>query len=75
MAPIVDGLESVYQAEVEFIRLNAAVGDGLDTFQYYGLPGHPSYLLLSPAGDVLWTGAGEIPAQSIEQEILLSLEK
>jgi hypothetical protein len=70
MMPIVDGLEEVYQEEITFIRLNAAVDQGKETFRYYNLLGHPSYLLLNPVGDVLWSGIGEIPENIINEEIM-----
>ncbi len=70
MMPIVDGLEENYQEEITFIRLNAAAGQGRKTFRYYNLPGHPSFLLLNPAGDVLWSGFGEISENVINEEIM-----
>ena len=69
MRPIVDGLEADYQDQIDFIRLNAAGADGLATFRHYGLFGHPSYLMLNPAGDVLWSGTGEISSEAIDQEV------
>ena len=70
MMPIVDGLEEDYQEEIVFIRLNAAVDQGKETFRHYNLLGHPSFLLLNPAGDVLWSGIGEIPENVINEEIM-----
>ena len=70
MMPIVDGLEEDYQEEIKFIWLNAAEDPGRKTFRYYNLRGHPSFLLLNPAGDVLWSGIGEIPENVINEEIM-----
>lgn len=72
MMPIVDGLEERYQDQMAFIRLNAA-DDGKETFRYYGLPGHPSYLLLNPSGDVLWSGFGSQSFAVLEMEFLIHL--
>jgi hypothetical protein len=69
MMPIVDGLEEDYQEEITFIRLNAAIDEGRKTFRFYNLPGHPSFLLLNPSGEVLWTGFGEMPASVIDAEL------
>ncbi len=70
MMPIVDGLEEDYQEEIKFIWLNAAVDTGRETFRYYNLRGHPSFLLLNPAGDVLWSGIGEISEGLIDSELM-----
>ncbi len=70
MMPIVDGLEGDYQEGIVFIRLNAAVDQGKETFRYYNLLGHPSFLLLNPAGDVLWSGIGEISEGIIDSELM-----
>ena len=69
MAPIVDGLENKYQDQITFIRLDANSKVGGETFRNYGLLGHPSYVLLNPAGDVLWKGVGEQTAATLEVEI------
>jgi hypothetical protein len=75
MMPIVDGLEEDYQKEIVFIRLNAAVDEGKETFRYYNLPGHPGFLLLDPSGDVLWSGTGEIPENVIDAELMNNIIK
>ena len=75
MMPIVDGLEDKHDEEVVFIWLDAAGDEGRETFRYYGLPGHPSFLLLNPSGDVLWSGFGEISEETIELELLSNIPK
>ena len=65
MEPIVDGLEQQYQEEITFFRINAGT-NGRDTFSYYNLLGHPGYVLLNPAGDVLWSGVGELLVDQID---------
>lgn len=68
MEPIVDGLEKNYQEDIIFIRLNADT-DGNATFNHYNLIGHPSYVLLNPDGEVLWSGVGELPVDQIDREL------
>ena len=69
MTPIVDGLVAEYEEQVDFKFLNAAQGDGKRFFEFYGLPGHPSYILLSPEGEVIWRGLGPVSAEALGSEI------
>lgn len=69
MQPIVDGIESEYQQEVAFIRVNAGTADGLEIFNAYSLFGHPAYLLLNPQGEILWQSVGEQPRDLIEDQL------
>ena len=69
MTPIVDGLEAEYEEQVDFKFLNAGQGDGKRLFELYGLPGHPSYILLSPDGKVIWRGFGPVSAEALGSEI------
>jgi hypothetical protein len=54
----VNGLQSQFEGQVAFIILNAAFGEGKDAFEAYKLPGHPSYVLLNPSGEVVWRAFG-----------------
>ena len=58
MTPVVNGLQSQFEGQVAFIILNAAFGEGKDAFEAYKLPGHPSYVLLHPSGEVVWRAFG-----------------
>ncbi|MHA1937327.1 MAG: TlpA family protein disulfide reductase [Candidatus Thorarchaeota archaeon] len=58
MTPVVNGLESNFTAKVDFRLLNAGFGLGQRAFNSYGLPGHPSFLILDPTGVVLWKSFG-----------------
>ncbi len=69
MTPIVDGLVAEYEEQVDFKFLNAGLGDGKQIFEFYGLPGHPSYILLSPDSEVLWRGFGPMSAEALGSEI------
>ncbi len=66
MEPVVNGLEMSYMDQIEFRTINAGTPDGQAMFRSFGLPGHPSYVLLNPAGEVLWTGFGEQARENIE---------
>ncbi len=69
MTPIVNGLEAEYGERVEFKLLNVGLDDGKRFFEFYGLRGHPSYVLLGADGEVLWRGFGPMSAESLTSEI------
>jgi hypothetical protein len=69
MKPVVNGLEQFYGDDTEFLRLNAGYGEGQEVFLFYGMRGHPSYLLLAPDGEVLWRGIGPLTREALEQAV------
>lgn len=69
MEPVVNGLEETYIEEVDFRAIDANTVDGQKAFRAYGLPGHPSYIILNPSGDVLWKGFGEQPLSDLADQI------
>ncbi len=75
MAPVVNGLEEVYSSEIEFRRIDANSTEGRPAFQYFGLQGHPSYVLLNPKGEVLWQGLGEQSSEMLQEKINIVLNK
>ena len=75
MRPVVDGLEERYQDQVEFRRIDANSPTGKSAFQAYALRGHPGFVLLSTDGRTLWSGVGELPADKLEEQIRLALDK
>lgn len=75
MQPIVDGLESEYTGRIEFRSLDAFTDDGGQAFRAYNLRGHPSYIVLNPAGEVLWTGLGEQTASQIKPQLDAALNQ
>lgn len=75
MVPVVDGLEEKYQDQVEFRRIDANSPTGKIAFQAYALRGHPGFVLLSTDGTTLWSGVGEQPAEILEEQIRLTLDK
>lgn len=73
MTPVVNGLRNEFVDKLDLQTLNAGFGDGEKAFKHYGLPGHPSYLILDPEGGVIWRGFGpqskETLAQAIEDAV------
>ncbi len=65
MTPVVSGLEIDFAEVVDFRSLDAASGIGQRAFNSYGLPGHPSYLILDPQGEVLWRNFGPQTRETI----------
>ena len=75
MEPVVNGLEDIYGSEIEVRRLNANNPEGKSAFQYYGLQGHPSFILLNSDGEVLWQGLGKQPGKILQENIDIALGK
>jgi hypothetical protein len=75
MEPVVNGLEEIYSSEIEFRRIDANSQEGKPVFQYYNLQGHPSYVLLNSAGEVLWQGLGEQTSEILKEKIINTLEQ
>lgn len=69
MTPVVNGLEPEFGELVDFRSLDAASGEGQRAFNTYGLPGHPSYLILGPQGEVLWRSFGPQTRETITTAI------
>jgi hypothetical protein len=74
MTPVVNGLEEAYQERVDFRILDANKGVGRSAFGFYRLPGHPSYVILNPDGEVLWQAAGTQSESSLDDAIQASLQ-
>ncbi|MCJ7658215.1 MAG: hypothetical protein MUO67_03590 [Anaerolineales bacterium] len=73
MESVVDRLENDFGKQVEFRRIDAGTQDGQAVFRAYGLQGHPSYVMVDPSGEVLWTGLGEQSAETLKSQIKLVL--
>ncbi len=69
MEPVVNGLEESYRDQLEFRRIDANTPEGQRAFRAFGLPGHPSFILLNPKGEILWRGFGQQPGEAIEAEL------
>ena len=66
MAPIVDGLEQQYAAQIVVKRINAAEGDGPAIMRDYRLQGHPTLRMFDRAGQETGRFIGVQPAAEIE---------
>ena len=75
MSPVVNGLETTFGEQVEIRSLNAAFGHGRNAILNYGLPGHPSYVILDPQGEVLWSAFGPQSAGALEEVIEEAISK
>ena len=64
-----DRLEEEYADLVDFRRLDADSNEGKQAFRAYQLLGHPSYVLLSPNGELLWKGQGEQSFEELDAQI------
>lgn len=73
MEPVVNGLEEKYQDQIEFRWIDANSLVGKTAYQAYVLRGHPTYVLLNPDGDVLWSGLGEVSRGSLEEQVLKAI--
>lgn len=73
MEPVVNGLEESYGARMDFRWLDANSSSGGEAFRHYQLVGHPSYVLVNPDGQVLWTGFGEQSGDALEEQIQIVL--
>ncbi len=69
MTPVVNGLQTQFEGQVAFVILNANFGEGKDAFEAYQLPGHPSYVLLNPGGEVVWRAFGPQTDATLESAL------
>ncbi len=77
MTPVVNGLKVEYQESAAFLSLDAAFGEGKRALDAYGLPGHPSFVLLDDKGDVIWRAVGPQSSEALQdalEKALLSNE-
>lgn len=58
MQPIVNRLEAEYGETITFRSLDANQPEGRALFRQFGLPGHPSIVLLDAQGDVVYISFG-----------------
>jgi hypothetical protein len=70
MQPIVNGLESEFEDQIVFQQIDANTEEGRTAMSGYGLRGHPSYAIVDVDGSLLWTAAGQLPAEQLRQSLL-----
>ena len=73
MEPVVNGLEASYGEQVDFRLLDVNSDQGGEAFRRYQLLGHPSYIILNPDGEVIWSGLGEQPSDFLEVQLMAAL--
>jgi hypothetical protein len=74
MTPVVNGLEAKFGSQISFRILNAGIGEGKDAFEFYRLPGHPSYVMLNPEGEILWQAFGPQSEATLETAMKEALD-
>ncbi|MCA9884545.1 MAG: hypothetical protein KC708_16315 [Anaerolineae bacterium] len=75
MTPIVNGLEEQYSDQVAFMSYNARDGaDGEAIFRDLNLPGHPSFVIFTAAGEEIYRAQGIIEETVLQQQIDAALE-
>lgn len=58
MQPVVDRLEADFEAQVAFRNVNVRDVEGAALFSQFGLPGHPSIVILGDDGDEIYRAFG-----------------
>lgn len=69
MEPVVNGLENDFGSRIEFRKVDANSPEGMALFRSFNLRGHPSFVLINPDADVLWSGIGEHSNTSLAKQI------
>ena len=70
MQPIVHGLEEEFGDTVTFTYQDAATADGQEQLRAYGLRGHPSYVIVTADGEVLWSMTGQTTAETLRAQLV-----
>lgn len=74
MKPIVNGLEGEYEDRVMFKQLDA-VNEGRTAFHAFELRGHPSFVIIDTAGEVLWKSLGQQDRSHLEAALRQTLSE
>ena len=69
MQPIVDGIEKEYDGKIAFDKVDANVEPGRTMLRSYGLRGHPSYAIVDPKGNLLWSTPGILSEDALKESI------
>jgi hypothetical protein len=64
MAPIVHGLEDLYQDRINFVYLDIDDPATEEFKRHFGYRYQPEYYLLGPDGEVLYTWFGFVPPEA-----------
>ncbi|MAU01511.1 MAG: hypothetical protein CL608_30610 [Anaerolineaceae bacterium] len=74
MQPIVNGLESEYGSEIEFVKINIDDPNSAAAKQEYGFRYQPFFVLVSADGEVLQEWPGYTDAQLFEDAFATLLQ-
>lgn len=74
MQPIVNGLESEYGSEIEFVKINIDDPNSAAAKQEYGFRYQPFFVLVDAEGDVLEEWPGYTESQLFEDAFAAILE-
>ena len=69
MEPIVNGLETEFEAEITFERIDASSEQGQAAMRDFALRGHPSYVLLNEQGEVVWQFSGQTGYDQLRSQL------
>lgn len=69
MQPIVHGLETEFAGQLAFEQRDANTEAGRVTMQMYKLRAHPSYVIVSPDGKLLWSFTGQVSADALRTQL------
>ena len=69
MEPIVNGLETEFEPDVTFDRINASSERGQAAMRAYSLRGHPSYVLLDEQGEEVWQFSGQTAEVQLRSQL------
>ena len=70
MQPIVNGIQSEFDDQIDVVYLNAAdEAEGQAAFEFYGLRGHPTLMLIEADGTTAWTRLGIVTQEELEQAL------
>ena len=69
MEPIVNGLETDFEKDVTFDRVDASSDRGRAAMEAYTLRGHPSYIILDADGDALWQATGQMEESVLRSQL------
>ena len=71
-----DGLQGEYGDRLDFIYLNAEDGnEGAQSYLYYGLRGHPSFLIVGADGGVRWQVIGVVSEDELRAAVEAALDE
>ena len=67
--PIVDGIESKHQGNLDVIRLNIQEPETQPVAESLGFQYTPTFIFFSAEGEELWRSVGSIDPQEVDQSL------